>query len=69
MRMALLAIAAAIGAATLAGPAPAKAQSAQDSIGCPAGYQWAPGHYDRLGKYQTGHCESLSDLYQWHSNG
>jgi hypothetical protein len=65
MRMAMLALVAALAAMTLTGPA--MAQTAPDPVGCPAGYQWVPGQYDRLGVYQPGHCESLDTLWQWHS--
>jgi hypothetical protein len=66
MRMAILAIVAAIGAATLIGPA--EAQTAQSSASCPAGYQWVPSGYHRWGVYSLGHCESLDQLWQWHSS-
>lgn len=56
MRMAMLALAA-VGAAMLAGPA--KAQTAQASVSCPAGYQWVPTqYYNRWGAYEPAHCES-----------
>jgi len=57
MRIAALAIFAAISAATLAGPAsaqPAQASATTASMSCPAGSQWVPSHYDRKNQYLLG---------------
>jgi hypothetical protein len=67
MRMAMLAIVATLGAATLAGPAKATAlmdmpavnsvyQTAAPSARCPVGWRWDSSHYNRWSVWYPGHC-------------
>jgi hypothetical protein len=61
MRMLMLSIVAALGVATLTGPA--MAQTAQASVRCPPGYQWVSRqYYNRWGEYEPGHCVFLNAL-------
>lgn len=74
MRMLVLAMITAIGAAALVGPAnaqstrppvtpPAVAQPAQQpgGLACPSGRVWLPAYWDRLSVYHKGQCVTTQE--------
>lgn len=69
MRMLVLAMAAAIGAGALVGPATAQpAPQPVQQPQCSPGYVWLPAYWDRLNVYHRGQCITNQEYQHLYSH-